>query len=239
MIDIEGNVHRAQDAIARAAAQAGRRAEEITLCAASQMNDAAAVRRAIAAGVTVCGENRVQELTAKQAEGAYDGAEVHLIGHLQKNKARQVAGQVDLIQSVDSLALLQLLEQLGAARGARQRILLEVNIGAEAAKSGFAPAAVDEACALCAQLPHLQLEGMMASPPRADGSEAGNRRSFAQMQQLFVDTGGKKYDNVRMEILSMGMSGDFAAAIACGSTMVRLGTALFGPRDYGAGAAGL
>lgn len=237
MIDIEANVAHVREQIAAAARAAGRDPAEIRLCAATKQNDAEAVHRAIAAGIGICGENRVQELTAKLEQQAYTGAEVHFIGHLQKNKAKLVVGHVDLLQSVDSLELLQLVDRLAAERGIVQRVLLEVNIGAEAAKSGFTPEGVQAACAQMGAYPHVRLEGLMSIPPRAD-TPGGNKRYFAQMQQLYVDICAKKYDNACMEILSMGMSGDFADAIAYGSTMVRLGTAIFGPRSYGAPATG-
>ena len=237
MIDIAANVARAREQIEAAARAAGRDPAQIRLCAATKQNDAGTVRRAIAAGVGICGENRVQELCAKLDENAYAGAEVHFIGHLQKNKAKLVVGRVDLIQSVDSPELLALIDRLAAERGIVQRVLLEVNIGGEAAKSGFAPEAVAAVCQQLGAWPHVRLEGLMAIPPRAD-TPGGNSRYFAQMQQLYVDICAKKYDNACVEILSMGMSGDFADAIAYGSTMVRLGTAIFGPRSYGVPASG-
>ena len=150
MFPIEENVTRISAELAEAAIKAGRDPKEILLLAATKMNDRDAISRAIAAGVDVCGENRVQELLDKLPQGAYDGAPVHFIGHLQKNKAKILVGQVDLIQSVDSLDLAKLIDRLAAERGVRQDILLEVNIGAEAAKSGFAPAFVHEACAAAA-----------------------------------------------------------------------------------------
>lgn len=232
MIPIEENVRRVCAEIERAAAQAGRDAKEIRLCAATKMNDASAVQRAIAAGVAVCGENRVQELQEKLPQGAYRGAEVHFIGHLQKNKAKFVVGQVSLIESVDNLELLQLIDRLARERGLIQDVLLEVNIGLEEAKSGFRPDEVAGALEKAASFGAIRVRGLMAIPPRADAT-GENGRFFAQMQQLYVDMRAKKYDNASMEILSMGMSGDFACAIAYGSTEVRVGTAIFGPRNYG------
>jgi len=232
MFPIEENVARIRAELAEAAIKAGRDPKDILLLAATKMNDRDAIRHAIAAGVDVCGENRVQELLDKLPQGAYDGAPVHFIGHLQKNKAKFLVGQVDLIQSVDSVELMKLIDRLASERGVTQQILLEVNIGGEAAKSGFTPAAAAEACAMAADFPHLRVRGLMTIPPIAE-TPAENSRFFAEMQQLFVDIQAKKYDNASMEILSMGMSGDFAEAIRFGSTMVRVGTAIFGERHYG------
>lgn len=230
-MSIAENVARVREAMAEAAIAAGRRPEEIALCAATKLNGADAVRQAIAAGVDACGENRVQELLEKLPQGAYAGAPLHFIGHLQKNKAKQIVGCVDLIESVDSPELLALISRLAAARGLRQDILLEVNIGGEAAKSGCAPEALPELAAQCAALPGVRLRGLMAIPPAADAPGA-NRRYFEKMSQLYVDIKAKKYDNSVIDCLSMGMSGDFPDAIAAGATIVRVGTAIFGARAY-------
>lgn len=214
-----------------AARKAGRSPEDIVLCAATKMNDADRVREAIAAGVTCCGENRVQELTAKLAEHAYDGARVHFIGHLQTNKIRQVVGKVELIQSVDRPALLEAIEKEAAKQGVVQDILLEINIGAEESKSGYAPEEVDAVAASMEHYPHCRLRGLMAIPPVSEKS-GSNCRFFAEIQRIAVDITAKNYHNISMEILSMGMTDDFEDAIACGSTMIRVGTAIFGARDY-------
>ena len=216
------------DAAARAA---GRDPAEIALCAATKMNDADRVKAAVAAGVDCCGENRVQELQQKQPLGAYEGKPVHFIGHLQTNKVKYVVGNVDLIESVDRLPLLEAIDAMAAKRGVRQEILLEVNVGAEESKSGFT---VDEARDLAANMakyPNVLLRGLMAIPP-ISLEKGDNCKYFLEMRQLFIDIRQKKYDNVSMVCLSMGMSGDFEDAIACGSTMVRIGTAIFGARDY-------
>lgn len=214
-----------------AARKAGRSPEDIVLCAATKMNDADRVREAIAAGVTCCGENRVQELTAKLAQHAYDGARVHFIGHLQTNKVRQVVGKVELIQSVDRPALLEAIEKEAAKQGVVQDILLEINIGAEESKSGYAPEEVDAVAASMEHYPHCRLRGLMAIPPVSEKS-GSNCRFFAEIQRIAVDITAKNYHNISMEILSMGMTDDFEDAIACGSTMIRVGTAIFGARDY-------
>lgn len=230
-MSIEENVRRIRQEIAQAALAAGRDPSQIQLCAATKMNDAQAVRRAIEAGVDCCGENRVQELAAKQAENAYAGVPVHFIGHLQTNKVRQVVGQVDLIQSVDSARLLQAINNEAQRRGIVQNVLLEVNIGGESSKSGFLADEILPFMENIAQYPNVCVMGLMAIPPISQ-KKGDNVKFFQKISDLCVDIRGKKYDNVKVDCLSMGMSGDFADAIACGSTMVRIGTAIFGARNY-------
>ena len=230
-MSIGENVARIRAQIAEAALAAGRDPAEITLVAASKMNDAERVREAIAAGVDACGENRVQEMLEKQAQGAYEGAPLHFIGHLQKNKVRQVVGLASLIHGADSVALLEAVDRCAEKRGLTQDLLLEINIGGEASKSGFAPEELPGALAAAAALPHIRVRGLMCIPPAGLG-DGENRLNFTKMHKLFVDNGEKKYDNVSMDFLSMGMSADFACAIACGSNMVRVGSAIFGLRPY-------
>ena len=195
------------------------------------MNDAENVRQAIAAGVDCCGENRVQELTAKLADNAYDGAPVHFIGHLQTNKVKQVVGKVDLIQSVDSERLLSAVNKEAAKQGIVQNILLEVNIGEEASKSGFGAEDILPLMDKIGEFSNVCIKGLMAIPPISENS-GDNLKFFQKMFQLSVDIKAKKYDNVMVECLSMGMSDDYADAIRCGSTMIRVGTAIFGARNY-------
>ncbi len=228
---IARNIAVIREQMAQAAQKAGRAPSEIQLCAATKMNDAAAVREAIAAGVDCCGENRVQELTQKLAQHAYDGAPVHFIGHLQTNKVRQVVGAVTLIQSVDRAELLTCIEKEAAKRNLVQRILLEVNVAGEASKSGFAPEAVADIAAAMEQFPHTLLCGLMAIPPISE-KNGSNCRYFEKIHRISVDITAKKYHNSSMGILSMGMSDDYTDAIACGSTMLRIGTAIFGARNY-------
>ena len=214
-----------------AAITCGRDPKEILLCAATKMNDADAVRQAIAAGVDLCGENRVQELTAKQKENAYAGAPVHFIGHLQTNKVKQVVGKVDLIQSVDSLRLLKAIDAEAAKQGIVQDILLEVNVGQEESKSGFEVSEVLPLLEQISEFSHIFVRGLMAIPPISQNS-GDNRKFFQKILQLSVDIRAKKYDNVLVNCLSMGMSDDYEDAICCGSTMIRVGTAIFGKRNY-------
>ena len=230
-MSIAENIARIRSQMAEAAIACGRDPRDIKLCAATKMNDADAVRQAIAAGVDCCGENRVQELVAKGRENAYEGAPVHFIGHLQTNKVKQVVGHVDLIQSVDRVNLMEAIEKEAAKKGITQNILLEINIGGEESKSGFGAGEVFHVLEELSNFPHVRVRGLMAIPP-VSRNEGDNLKFFIKISKLSVDIMSKKYDNVAMECLSMGMSDDFADAIAAGSTMIRVGTAIFGARDY-------
>ena len=229
-MSIAENIAAIRARIDAAARETGRTGEDIILVGASKMNDAAACREAIAAGIDVLGENRVQEMTTKLADNAYEGAPLHFIGHLQRNKVRQVVGKVDLIQSVGSEALLLEIEKEATKQAIVQDILLEVNIGDEEAKSGFAAEALAEAAALAKTLAHVRVRGVMTIPP-ADATREENMVYLRKVQALYVDINEKLYDN-KLEYISMGMSGDFEDAIRAGSNMVRVGTAIFGQRYY-------
>ena len=229
-MSIAENIAQVRAKIEAAAQEAGRDPKEITLVGASKMNDAAACREAIAAGIDVLGENRVQEMIQKLSEHAYDGAPLHFIGHLQRNKVKQVVGHVDLIQSVGSIELLDEIEKVAAARDLVQDILLEVNIGREEAKSGFAPDAVFQAAEAAMSRPHVRVRGLMTIPP-ADADRDANMRYFDKVRALYVDINTNLFHN-ELKYLSMGMSGDYEDAIRTGATMVRVGTAIFGARHY-------
>lgn len=229
-MSISENIAAIRREIHLAAAKTGRTGADITLVGASKMNDAAACREAIAAGIDVLGENRVQEMTQKLAENAYDGVPLHFIGHLQRNKVKQVVGKAALIQSVSSTALLDEIEKNAEKLGIVQDILLEVNIGGEEAKSGFAPGALNEAACYAKTLPHVRVLGLMTIPP-VETEPHGNMPLFARMKALYVDINQNIYDN-KLKYLSMGMSEDYAEAIEAGSNMVRVGTAIFGARNY-------
>jgi len=230
-MSIAENIAAIREKMNAAAITAGRDPKEILLCAATKMNNSDAVRQAIAAGVNCCGENRVQELTQKLSENAYVGAPVHFIGHLQTNKVKQVVGKVDLIQSVDSERLAAAIHTQAVKFGIVQDILLEVNIANEASKSGFTVQELYAFLENASAFSGICIRGLMAIPPITQNS-TDNHKFFQEMYNLSVDITAKKYDNVLVDILSMGMSDDYADAIACGSTMVRIGTAIFGARDY-------
>ena len=230
-MSIAENVAKLRAQMEQAAREAGRNPSEIKLCAATKMNDAQAVREAIAAGVDCCGENRVQELVEKYAQGAYEGAPIHFIGHLQTNKVKQVVGKVDLIQSVDSLRLLTAIDAEARKQGICQNILLEINVGLEDSKTGFLLEEIPEILKNISTYSNVCVRGFMAIPPISLNS-GDNLKFFQKIFHLSVDIKGKKYDNVMVDCLSMGMSNDFMDAISSGSTMIRVGTAIFGPRDY-------
>ena len=230
-MSIKENVARIRREMEAAAISAGRDPKSIRLCAATKMNDAAAVREAIAAGVDCCGENKVQELTATLAEHAYEGAPVHFIGHLQTNKVKFVVGKVDLIQSVDSERLLAAIDREARKQGIIQNILLEVNIGGEESKSGFCPDDILPLIDKVGEYPNIRVKGLMTIPPISQ-KNGDNVKFFQKMCNISVDIIEKKEDNGMAEYLSMGMSDDYADAISCGSTMIRVGTAIFGARDY-------
>ena len=212
-----------------AAACGGDRA--VSLVAATKMNDPARIRAAIAAGVDACGENKVQEFLEKDALGAYDGCPKHFIGHLQRNKVNKIVGKVDLIQSVDSEELLTLIDRRAEVLGIVQDVLIEISVAGEAQKSGIAPAALPALLHAASRCGALRVRGLMCVPPIVvDGGT--NRPYFALMQQLFVDNSSKKYDNVFMDFLSMGMTDDYEDAVAEGANMVRIGSAIFGQRHY-------
>ena len=230
-MSIAENIAQVKANIERAALAAGRDPKEILLVGATKMNDASRVKEAIAAGLPCCGENRVQELLEKNEAGAYEGAQLHFIGTLQKNKAKYLVGLVSLIHSVDSIELMKEISRQAVKRGIRQDILIEVNTGGEASKSGLAPGELAEILEKAGEFPGIFVRGLMTIPPICRAPEE-NLPYFDLLRQLFIDNGEKKYDNVRMDFMSMGMSGDYEAAIACGANIVRVGTAIFGQRHY-------
>ena len=230
-MSIAENLAQVKARVAAAAKACGRDEKDILLIGATKMNDAERVREAVAAGLPVCGENRVQELRDKNALGAYEGSELHFIGTLQKNKVKYLVGVVKLIHSVDSVELMQAIDNQARKLGLVQDILIEVNTGGEASKSGIAPDELSDVLYEASKLSGIRVRGLMTIPPICvDGTE--NIPFFQLLKQLFVDNSEKKYDNVYMDFMSMGMSGDFEAAIACGSNMIRVGTAIFGQRSY-------
>ena len=203
----------------------------VLLVAATKMHDAGRVKAAVAAGVDACGENRVQEFLEKDALGAYEGCPKHFIGHLQRNKVNKIVGRVDLIQSVDSEELVSLIEKRAAALGMVQDILIEISVAGETQKSGISPSELDSLLAFASHCPHIRVRGLMCVPPVAEKPE-DSRVYFQLMRKLFVDNSPKKYDNVTMDFLSMGMTEDYLTAIECGANMVRVGSGIFGARHY-------
>lgn len=225
------NVKRIREKIARAAQESGRKPEEITLVAATKMNDAERVKEAVRGGIDVAGENRVQELMEKYEQGAFEGVPLHFIGNLQTNKVKYIIGKVALIQSVDSLKLAREIGKCAQKHGLVQDILVEVNIGGEESKGGVSPDELGDIIPQIAQIEGVHVRGLMTIPPILTG-QTKNEPYFRKMTQLFIDIGAKKYDNISMDFLSMGMSDDFEEAILCGANMVRVGTGIFGQRHY-------
>ena len=234
----EKNLEQMQEAVAEirekmaaAAREAGRDPAAVLLCAACKTRTAQTVAASAALPIDVFGENHVQELCANFDAGAYCGKPSHFIGHLQTNKIKKVLGRASLIQSVDSEHLLNAIEKEATKAGIVQNVLLEVNIGGEESKTGVAPEALWPLLDAAAAQEHIRVKGLMAIPPVND-DDARNRRYLAEVYKLFVRAGERGYSNVSMETLSMGMSGDFENAIREGATLVRIGTAIYGERDY-------
>lgn len=229
-MNLKEHIAAVNERIAAAARKAGRDPGDIALVAATKVQTSQTIRDAISAGVKICGENRVQEMAAHLDDNAYAGARLHFIGHLQTNKVKQVVGRVDLIESVDSVRLLEAISKRSGELELVQDILLEVNIAGEESKGGIAPSQLPELAEKAMMLPHIRLRGLMCIPPAADPGHS-NREFFAKTRQLFVDIRTKIADNdTELDCLSMGMSRDFEDAVAEGATLVRVGTALFGPR---------
>lgn len=224
------NIARVRAELDAAAVAAGRDPACVALLAATKTQSSDTIRAAVEAGVTLCGENRVQELAAHLAGNAYGDAQVHFIGHLQTNKVKDVVGRVALIHSVSSERLLRAIAARADKLGLVQDILLEVNLAGEASKDGFSPAQAPAAAALAAGLGGVRLRGLMCIPP-PPAQPGENLPYFQKLRQLAVDIRREIVHNGEdMDVLSMGMSGDYADAVAAGSTCVRVGSALFGPR---------
>lgn len=223
------NYQRVLERLNSAAEKSGRDKEEITLLAATKTVDADTINYAIEKGITHIGENRVQELLSKHS--LLKPAHSHFIGHLQTNKVKDIIDKVEMIESVDSLKLANEISKQALKRGITMDILLEVNIGGEESKSGFAPKEIESAVKETAKLPAIRVKGLMAIPPATDLPEE-SRKYFRNMYKLFIDIRDKKIDNSNMSVLSMGMSNDFDIAAEEGATLVRVGTSLFGRRIY-------
>ena len=230
-LTLEENLKRIRGEIAEAAVKSGRRPEDITLLAATKTVPVEVINHGIALGLDHIGENRVQELCDKYDLLERDRTDVQFIGHLQTNKVKYLIGKVSMIQSVDNLKLAREISRLSAREGLTMDVLVEVNIGREANKSGVLPEALPALVGEIAALEALRVRGLMAIPP-ADAEEAATRRYFSKMFEYFIDMKHKKLDNVSMDVLSMGMSADYTQAILAGANMVRVGSALFGARDY-------
>lgn len=229
--DFEANLAEVRETVCRAAATVGRRSEEITIGAVTKTFSRAAAEMALEAGLTTLCENRVQEAAEKFSgfELAQKGGQLHLIGHLQTNKAVRAVAVADSIDSVDSLRLARLISKTAADLGKMMPVLVEVNIGDDPAKSGVAYAEIDALCEQIALLPSLSLQGLMTILPLGCSHEE-KLKYFSKLFTKYVDMRDQKgYTGFRQ--LSMGMSGDYAEAVMCGATTLRIGTALFGKRE--------
>lgn len=226
---IRRHVRDVLDRIDRAAARAGRRPETVSLIAATKTVSAERIRQAVDAGVRLLGESRLQEALPKiEALGGRD-LRWHFIGALQRRKVRAVVGTFELIHSVDSLELAVEIDRRAGEAGIRQSLLLEINVGGEATKAGFPPDDAADAVTALEALPHLAVKGLMTIPPPGPDAEAA-RPYFRTMRELSRSLASSRLQRVRMDELSMGMSGDFEVAVEEGATMVRIGTAIFGER---------
>ena len=212
--------------IAEACKTAGRKESDVTLMAVTKTVSPELINFAVDNGVKVLGENRVQEYLSKREQYRSD-AEVQFIGHLQTNKVRQIIDKVTLIHSVDSLRLAEAIDKAAAQQGIVMPVLLEVNIGGEESKSGVSAAELPKLLEAVTRLSHLRADGLMTIPP-PQPDEAEQERVFTRMAALYE----QMQQIAPLHVLSMGMSGDYAAAIRCGATIVRIGSALFGARYY-------
>lgn len=228
---VEENYKRVRDNVYNAAVKAGRDPSDVRLMAVTKTVESVYINRVLDLGANLIGENRVQEYLGKKGELHLDGVEKHLIGHLQTNKVKQIVGEVDMIESVDSAKLAREISRISEKKGIVTDVLVEVNVGKEESKSGIFIENLDELLCEIAEMGNIRVKGLMTIPPICD-SEAEVSKYFESMYQSFIDIKAKKTDNIDMSILSMGMSHDYEAAVANGSNIVRVGSAIFGARKY-------
>lgn len=229
--DIQYNLDVINEKIAESAIKSGRRPEDVRLMAVTKTVDPIFINYALDYGVNLIGENRVQELLRKKPELHLQGVEKHLIGHLQTNKASQITGEVDMIQSVDSLKIAKEIAKQSAKKGIVTDVLLEINIGDEESKTGFSKEEFYENLYEISELKEISVKGLMTIPPICENNTI-LCKYFEKIHNIYVDIKDKKLDNINVNILSMGMSGDYEQAILCGSNLVRIGSSIFGPRIY-------
>lgn len=230
-IDIEENLKVIRNRINEAAVKSGRSENAVRFMAVTKTVDPVYINHAIKCGIDLIGENKVQEFLGKKDALDLDGVEKHLIGHLQSNKVRKIITEVDMIQSVDSVSLAKEIERQAEKNNMTANVLLEVNVGDEESKTGMDKSLFLESFAEIAEMKHIHIRGLMTIPPICE-NKSELTKFFDEMYHMFIDIKAKKIDNVSMDILSMGMSGDFEEAILCGSDLVRVGSAIFGPRIY-------
>ncbi len=227
---IRDNLILVEQNIREACARAGRDPEEVTICAVSKLKPVEDIEAAMVAGQHLFGENYVQEIQQKY-EALGDRAEWHMIGHLQRNKVKYIIDKVTLIHSVDSLSLAEQVEKEAAKHDKVMDVLLEVNVAQEESKWGFSLEETAEAAKTIGAMPHVRVCGLMTSAPYTEDAES-NREYFRELKVLFNQLGEAGLPGVEPSVLSMGMTGDYVVAVEEGSTMVRVGTGIFGERDY-------
>ncbi len=225
---IKENLEEVREKIRQACQRSGRREEDVTLISVSKTKPVEMLREAYEAGSRDFGENRVQEIMEKYGQMPED-VRWHMIGHLQKNKVRQVIDKAVLIHSVDTVELAEQIEKDAAKRDLTVDILLEVNVAEEESKFGFRTEEVEAAVMKIKEFPHVHIKGLMTIAPFVSNSE-DNREVLKKLYQLYVDIRSKNIDNVNMSVLSMGMTGDYEVAVEEGATMIRVGTGIFGAR---------
>ena len=228
---VSENLKVVEENIIRACERSGRKRSDVTLIAVSKTKPVTMMEEAIASGVSIFGENKVQEILKKQPL-LPGGAEWHLIGHLQRNKVRSIAGKVAMIHSVDSLRLAEQIQKEYQIQDLTAKILVEVNIAIEESKFGLMPEETEEVIREIAKMPNIKVCGLMTIAPFVQDPEE-NRIHFKNLRKLLVDINSKNIDNISMMGLSMGMTGDYEVAIEEGATFVRVGTGIFGSRQYG------
>lgn len=229
--DIEYNLDIINEKIAESAIKSGRNPENVRLMAVTKTVDPIFINYALDYGVKLIGENRVQEMLRKKPDLHLQGVEKHLIGHLQTNKAGQIVGEVDMIQSVDSLKIAKEIAKQSLKRGIVTDVLLEINVGGEESKTGFRASEFYENLYEIAEIGAIRVKGLMTIPPICE-NDTILCKFFENIYNMYVDIKAKKIDNINMNVLSMGMSGDYVPAILCGSNLVRIGSSIFGPRIY-------
>lgn len=224
------NIEQIRYRMAQAAKDAGRLPGEVFLCAACKSRSVQTVRQSALLPVDFFGENRMQEMVANFDAGAYLGKPCHFIGHLQTNKLKKVVGRADVIQSVDSLRLLQAIDRVAAAQNICQDILFQINLGDEPGKDGAAREDLSALLESAAGMGQVRVQGLMAIPPAVGNSDEG-RRYFAMLRELLEKAKAYHYENAPLDILSMGMKDSFEAAILEGATIIRVGTGIYGARQ--------
>lgn len=229
--NIENNLEVIRNKIDVAAKKSGRSASDITLMAVTKTVEPIFINHAIECGIDLIGENKVQEFLSKEEYLKLENCRAHLIGHLQTNKVKQIVGRVEMIQSLDSLKLAKEISKQSVGKGVVTKCLVEVNVGSEESKTGIAFSEVMPLLEQVSSMPSIKIEGLMAIPPICENT-AELSGYFTKMHDLFIDIKSQNIDNIDMNILSMGMSGDYELAIEGGANLVRVGSSIFGPRLY-------